>query len=76
MNFPDQLLIPQRIIKHALLCGERLTTGEANRLATTVDARKCISRLRSEGMPISDEWVIERGRRFKRYFYNPEKATT
>lgn len=44
----------------------------------TVDARKIISRLRHDGLPIGDEWVIlfdENGKiigRYKRYFYTKD----
>ena len=72
MNFPQQLELPKRILKNAFLAGHKLTTAQANHLGSTVDARKCISRLRSEGLPIADEWESERGRRWKVYFYKPE----
>lgn len=73
MSFPEQLKMPKATIKNALLAGARLTTAQANFLGTTVDSRKCISRLRSEGFPISDEWTVTEGRRYKVYYYNPLK---
>lgn len=72
MEFPEQLQLPKRVIRAALMAGFKLTTAEANRIGGTVDARKCISRLRSEGMPIADRWETARGRRWKIYFYKPE----
>lgn len=65
----DQNEAPKREIRRLLLSGGKWTSGELNRKARTVDSRKCVSRLRREGMPIADEWDTERGHRFKRYFY-------
>lgn len=72
--FPEQLELPKSIIKNALLTGHRLTTAQANFLGTTVDSRKCISRLRSEGLPIDDKWEVTDGRRYKIYFFNPQQT--
>ena len=74
----DYLAEPQKKIKAALLQGRIMTTAEMNKVGGTVDARKIISRLRHDGRPIGDEWVIlfdENGKiigRYKRYFYTKD----
>ena len=56
-------------ILEALENGYRLTSYLANRIGHTVDSRKIISKLRSGGHRISDEWQTAKdGRRFKVYF--------
>ena len=65
---------PKQRIKAALLAGIRLTTAQGNRLASTVDFRKIISRLREEGLEIKDFWNIRKDRegrtvaRYKTYY--------
>lgn len=75
---------PKQRIKAALLAGIRLTTAQGNRLASTVDFRKIISRLREEGLEIKDFWNIRKDRegrtvaRYKTYYINsplPAKGT-
>ena len=74
----DYLAEPQKKIKAALLQGRIMTTAEMNKVGGTVDARKIISRLRHDGLPIGDEWVIlfdENGKiigRYKGYFYTKD----
>lgn len=50
----DYLAEPQKKIKAALLQGRIMTTAEMNKVGGTVDARKIISRLRHDGLPIGD----------------------
>jgi len=45
---------PKQQIRSFFLRGERYTARELNRLTLSNDARKCISDLRKEGMPIID----------------------
>lgn len=75
---------PKQRIKAALLAGIRLTTAQGNRLASTVDFRKIISRLREEGLEIKDFWNIRKDRegrtvaRYKTYYIDsplPAKGT-
>lgn len=75
---------PKQRIKAALLAGIRLTTAQGNRLASTVDFRKIISRLRDEGLEIKDFWNIRKDRegrtvaRYKTYYIDsplPAKGT-
>ena len=75
---------PKQRIKAALLGGIRLTTAQGNRLASTVDFRKIISRLREEGLEIKDFWNVRKdceGRtvaRYKTYYIDsplPAKGT-
>lgn len=75
---------PKQRIKAALLAGIRLTTAQGNRLASTVDFRKIISRLRDEGLEIKDFWNVRKDRegrtvaRYKTYYIDsplPAKGT-
>ena len=66
-------------IKQAFLRGEVMTSKDGNRVGRTVDFRKCVSRLRREGLNIRDRWETNPGdgRKFKVYFLEEEeKAIT
>lgn len=80
----NTIYAPKQWIKAALLAGIRLTTAQGNRLASTVDFRKIISRLREEGLEIKDFWNIRKDRegrtvaRYKTYYIDsplPAKGT-
>lgn len=68
----------QARIRRALESGIRMTTAQGNRIGQTVDFRKIISRLRSEGFDVRSYWNERDGRRWKTYYYQhplPEKGT-
>ena len=62
-------------IKQAFLRGEVMTSKDGNRVGRTVDFRKCVSRLRREGLNIRDRWETNPrdGRKFKVYFLEEEE---
>lgn len=65
-------------IRAALESGMRMTTAQGNRIGQTVDFRKIISRLKSEGFAVKSYWNERDGRRWKTYYYQrplPEKGT-
>lgn len=57
-------------IKQAFLGGAVMTSKAGNYIGHTVDFRKCVSRLRREGLNIRDRWEANPndGRKFKVYF--------
>lgn len=61
-------------IKMAFLGGAVMTSKDGNRVGHTVDFRKCVSRLRREGLDIRDRWETNPrdGRKFKVYFLEKE----
>ena len=65
-------------IRAALESGMCMTTAQGNRIGQTVDFRKIISRLKSEGFNVQSYWNERNGRRWKTYFYQnilPKKGT-
>ena len=62
-------------IKQAFLGGAVMTSKDGNRVGRTVDFRKCVSRLRREGLNIRDRWETNPGdgRKFKVYFLEEEE---
>lgn len=62
-------------IKQAFLGGAVMTSKDGNRVGRTVDFRKCVSRLRREGLNIRDRWETNPrdGRKFKVYFLEDEE---
>lgn len=70
---PEPKKSQKQLVWDALMTGRGFTSYELNKIAHTVDARKWISDLRKEGVPISDDFVTANGRRFKVYFLNPSK---
>lgn len=65
-------------IRAALESGMRMTTAQGNKIGQTVDFRKIISRLKSEGFAVKSYWNERDGRRWKTYYYQhplPEKGT-
>lgn len=65
-------------IRAALESGMCMTTAQGNRIGQTVDFRKIISRLKSEGFAVKSYWNERDGRRWKTYYYQhplPEKGT-
>lgn len=63
-------------IKQAFLGGAVMTSKDGNRVGHTVDFRKCVSRLRREGLNIRDRWETNPGdgRKFKVYFLEKENT--
>ncbi len=63
-------------IKQAFLGGAEMTSKDGNRIGRTVDFRKCVSRLRREGLDIRDRWETNPGdgRKFKVYFLEREQS--
>lgn len=58
------------LIRDAFLLGIEMSSNLGNRIGHTVDFRKCVSRLRREGMDIRDRWETNPndGRKFKVYY--------
>lgn len=61
-------------IKQAFLGGAVMTSKAGNYIGHTVDFRKCVSRLRREGLNIRDRWEAnpDDGRKFKVYYLDGE----
>lgn len=60
---------PQNRIKHHLLEGGRITVLSGLRMFQTTETRRIISRLKKQGVLISDTWRknIDTGKRFKEW---------
>ena len=74
----DNINRAQARIRAALESGMRMTTAQGNRIGQTVDFRKIISRLKSEGFDVKSYWNERDGRRWKTYYHTaplPEKGT-
>lgn len=77
-DMENTLQAAQARIRKALESGIRMTTAQGNRIGRTVDFRKIISRLRSEGFAVKSYWNERDGRRWKTYYHQhplPEKGT-
>ena len=61
-------------IKKAFLDGAVMSSKVGNYIGHTVDFRKCVSRLRREGLNIRDRWEVnpDDGRKFKIYYLGAE----
>lgn len=65
-------------IRAAIESGIRMTTAQGNRIGKTVDFRKIVSLLKSEGFEIQSYWNEKDGRRWKTYYHQhplPQKGT-
>lgn len=70
LNTYEPLSRAKRLIREAFLDGIEMSSNLGNRIGHTVDFRKCVSRLRREGMDIRDRWEANPndGRKFKVYY--------
>ncbi|MCX4262330.1 MAG: hypothetical protein OSJ31_05465 [Alistipes sp.] len=74
----DSLNSAKARIRAAFESGIRMTTAQGNRIGQTVDFRKIVSLLKSEGFEIQSYWNEKDGRRWKTYYHQhplPMKGT-
>ena len=74
----DSLNAAKARIRAALESGIRMTTAQGNRIGKTVDFRKIVSLLKSEGFDIQSYWNEKDRRRWKTYYHQhplPQKGT-
>jgi len=67
----DSLNSAKARIRAAFESGIRMTTAQGNRIGQTVDFRKIVSLLKSEGFEIQSYWNEKDGRRWKTYYQHP-----
>lgn len=72
LSFEINQAIQQGGIKKCYLMGGVLSVQDAFRRFATTELRKINCRLKKQGLPIVDKYVVENGSRFKRYWLDQD----